>query len=154
MHAGRFGGLWRQDAVSPVIGTIMMVAVTVTLATVLYIIVGPLINPEEEPPESVVLLKQGRCTQVDATHFDTVFNILAVRTSQRFDVSSLSYAIQASTGSVLTDATFAFSDTDSDGYITEGDAVQVIGMLDTYKAGTFKLFHKGVMIGQASIAMW
>jgi flagellin-like protein len=143
----------RDEAVSPVIGTILMVAVTVVLAAILYVIVGPLINPEEEPPENLLMLHQNRVTQVDALHYDTSYTVTVIRTSERFSLLSISYVIQDSSGSILSDATFAFGDADSDGYVSEGDSIMVTGMLENYKGGTFKLLYKGSMIGHASIAM-
>ncbi len=51
-----------REAVSPVIGTILMVAVTVVLAAVLYIVVSPMINPAEDKPEENILIQQGAVT--------------------------------------------------------------------------------------------
>ncbi len=130
-----------------------MVAVTVVLATILYLLVDPFTSPDEEPPENMVMLSQGRVAQVDATHYDTSYTITIVRTNEKFSLASISYAIQGSSGSILTDATFAFGDSDSDGYISEGDSIIITGMTDEYKAGTFKLFYKGSMIGKAAIGM-
>lgn len=45
---------WKDDAVSPVIATILMVAITVVLAAVLYVVVTTiLINPETKPNVSL-----------------------------------------------------------------------------------------------------
>jgi hypothetical protein len=115
--------------------------------------VGPLINTDEEPPEDLVMLNQGRVNQVNATHYGTSYTIIVVRTNEKFSLTSISYVIQGASGSILSDATFAYGDADNDGYVTAGDSIIISGMLQDYKGGTFKLFYKGSMIGKASIAM-
>lgn len=147
---------WRrvkyEDAVSPVVGTILMIAVTVALAAVLWVIVSSMMDPGEEPPENIVVLQQQRVLQPDATHYDTSYSVIVVRSNNKYMISSLSFAIQGSHGSLLTDATFSFNDADGNGYVSEGDVLQVQGMLENYKAGTVKLFSRGMLIGQQSIA--
>jgi len=140
-----------EDAVSPVVGTILMIAVTVALAAVLWVIVSAMMDPGEDPQDNVVALQQERVTQPDPTHYDTSYSVIVVRSNEKYMISSLSFAIQASTGSLLTDATFSFNDADANGYVSEGDIFQVQGMHDDYKAGTVKLFSRGTLIGQQSI---
>jgi flagellin-like protein len=141
----------KEEAVSPVIGTILMVAVTVVLAAVLYILVGGMINPTEKPPENVILLKQETTHQVDATHFDTSFTIIKVRSDQMYKITDLSFIIQGPSGSLVTDASFIYGDADADGIITAGDSIQVTGMLESYRGGIFKVLARGTMIGQDTI---
>jgi flagellin-like protein len=141
----------KEEAVSPVIGTILMVSVTVILAAVLYILVGNLINSPEKPPENVILLQQDTTHQVDATHFNTSFTITKVRSDQMYKITDLSFIIQGSSGSIVTDASFTYGDADADGTITAGDSIQVTGMLEDYRGGIFKVLARGMMIGEDTI---
>jgi len=54
---------WKEEAVSPVIATILMVAITVVLAAVLYLLVTALIVPPDEKP--TVMLSNGIRTGTD-----------------------------------------------------------------------------------------
>jgi len=128
-----------------------MIAVTVALAAILWVIVSAMMDPGEEPPENIVVLQQERVSQPDATHYDTSYSVIVVRSNNKYMISELSFAIQGSHGSLLTDATFSFNDADGNSYVSEGDVLQVQGMHDDYKAGTVKLFSRGTMIGQQSI---
>jgi len=141
-----------EVSVSPVIGTILMVTITVVLAAVLWMLISHMVNPPEKPPEDVLLIRQGPTTQPDANHYDTFFTVIQVRSDGKYKVADLSYTLQGTSGSLLTDATFAFSDSNGDGYVTEGDAIQIIGMHDNYKGGTFKVLSSGGMIGIGTIA--
>ena len=148
----RSATIHEEDSVSPVIGTILMVAVTVVLAAVLYILVGPLINTNEKPPENIILIRQGVTSQVDATHFDTFYTVIELRADKKFQISSLSYVIQGTSGSLVTDATFTFNDADADGYATIGDSLQVTGMHEDYRGAHIKVMYQGGMIGWQTIA--
>jgi flagellin-like protein len=148
----RSATIHEEDSVSPVIGTILMVAVTVVLAAILYLLVGPLINTNEKPPENIILIRQGTTTQVDATHFDTFYTIIELRASKKFELSSISYIIQGTSGSLLTDATFTYNDADADGYVSIGDSLQVTRMLEDYKGAQVKVLYQGGMIGWQTIS--
>ena len=141
-----------NDGVSPVIGTILMVAVTVVLAAIIYIIVIPLVNPVEEPPEDVVLIQQGRVTQLAPNDYDTFYTVVAVRSNEKFMATDLSFVIQGYHGSLITDATVTFEDADNNNYVTEGDSIKIVGMTDEYPGATLKMLYRGSMLGQNSIA--
>lgn len=128
-----------------------MIAVTITLAAVLWVLVSSMLDPGEAPPENIVVLQQERVSQPDATHYDTSYTIVVVRSNNKYMIADLSFAIMGSHGSLLTDATFSFNDADGNGYITEGDVLQVQGMHEDYKAGMIKVFVRGTLIGQQSI---
>ena len=138
--------------VSPVIGTILMVAVTVVLAAIIYIIVIPLVDPVEEPPEDIVLLQQGGVSQPDRDHYDTYFTIVAVRSATKYYSTDLSFVVQGSHGSLITDATVTFEDADNNNYVTEGDSIMITGMTDEYSGATLKMLHMGSMLGYSTIA--
>jgi FlaG/FlaF family flagellin (archaellin) len=137
-----------------VIGTVLMVAVTVVLAAIVYLIVSPLVNPVEEPPEDIVLIQQGRIIQIDPTHWDTSYNIVEVRTKEAYLWNSCSFTCQGTHGSLITDATITPHDANGDGYITEGDTVTIAGMTDEYQGALFKIHYMGNMIGQDKVALW
>jgi len=100
---------YRRDgeAVSPVIGTILMVAVTVVLAAVLYIVVSPMINTADVKPEENILIRQGAVSgnlTVPGT-YDTFYTVVSVSSIQKYPDPDLSFVIMADSGSLLTDAT-------------------------------------------------
>jgi hypothetical protein len=111
-----------------------------------------MINPDEEPPTETILLQQGRVTQIDPDHWDTFFTIVSVNSNTKFLWTEVSFVIQADHGSLLTDATMTFGDSNGDGYLTEGDSVIVNGMTRDYQASTIKVLHRGTMLGQNPIA--
>jgi flagellin-like protein len=142
----------RRSAVSPVIGTVLMVAVTVILATITYIIVNPLVNPEEEPPVDLIFLQQEEVTQTDATHWDTYFTVSAIESDDEFPWTTVSFVVQGSTGSLVTDATITYGDSNLDGELSEGDSIILTGMTADYSGATLKVLHRGSMIGQIPIS--
>ncbi len=129
-----------------------MVAVTVVLAAIIYIIVIPLVDPVEEPPEDIVLLQQGSVTQPGPNDYDTFFTIVAVRSQEKFMATDLSFVIQGSHGSLITDATVTFEDADGNNHLTEADSIKVEGMTDEYPGATLKVLHRGILLGYSSIA--
>jgi flagellin-like protein len=141
-----------RDGVSPVIGTILMVAVTVVLAAIVYIVVIPLVDPVEEPPEDIVILEQGRVTQPGPNDYDTFFTIVAVRSQEKFYATDVSFVVQGTHGSLITDATVTFEDADGNNYVTEGDSIKVEGMTDEYPGALLKMLNRGVLLGQNTIA--
>lgn len=141
----------REEAVSPVIGTILMVAVTVVLAAVLYVVVYPMINPTEEPPEDVILLDQGAVNGDGAGGYDTFFTVMEVRSNKRYTDSDVSFIVLTHEGKVLTDATITFDDANSNGYVSQGDSILVRGMTLEYQGADLKVLHRGTMIGIISV---
>ena len=79
---------WKEEAVSPVIATIMMVAITVVLAAVLYLLVSGLIGggTAKEPNIS---LGQGDPTQVTAQYKIGVDSVSSAESKASFKVSVL-----------------------------------------------------------------
>jgi flagellin-like protein len=140
-----------EEAVSPVIGTILMVAVTVILAAILYVVVGPLINPDEEPPEDVVLLSQGSVNGDGAGGYDTFFTVMEVRSNNRYTDTDISFIVMTDDGTLLTDATVTFDDANANGYVSQGDSILVRGMTLSYQGADLKMLHQGDMIGIISI---
>ncbi len=141
----------RDEAVSPVIGTILMVAITVVLAAVLYVVVYPLVNPTEEPPEDVILLDQGGVEGDGMGGYDTFFTVMEVRSHNKYTDNDLSFVVMTKEGTLLTDATIAFDDANANGYVSQGDSILLRGMTLEYQAANLKVLHRGDMIGITSI---
>jgi flagellin-like protein len=141
------------EAVSPVIGTILMVAITVVLAAVLYIVVGPMINPPDDKPQENFLLRQGAVTgnQTVLGTYDTFFTVMVVSSVQKYPDPDLSFVIMSDDGSLLTDATIYYDDANDNGYVSEGDSILVRGMTLEYHGATLKVLYHGSMICQKSV---
>ena len=149
--------IWRyrydREAVSPVIGTVLMVAVTVVLAAVLYVVVGPMINPGEDKPEENILIQQGAVTgnlTVPGT-YDTFYTVVHVSSIQKYPDPDLSFVIMSDSGSLLTDATLDYDDANANGYVSEGDSILVRGMTLDYQGATLKVLFHGSMICKGSV---
>ncbi len=128
-----------------------MIAVTVVLAGILYIVVGHFINPDEEPPEDVIIINQGHTTQTDPTHWDTYYTIVHVNSNDIWYITEISFVTVAHNGSVISDASFAYEDSNADGRVTAGDSIRVSGMTEDYISATFKVLYRGSLIGQQTI---
>jgi flagellin-like protein len=142
-----------SEAVSPVIGTILMVAVTVVLAAVLYVVVGPMINPSEDEPQQLLLLDQGAVTTntTSPPTYDTFFTVIVVESIQKYPDPDISFVIVGESGSLLTDADFAYDDVNANGFVSEGDSIIIWGMTPEYQGATLKVLYRGDMLGKSSI---
>jgi hypothetical protein len=130
-----------------------MVAVTVVLAAVLYVVIAPMINPPDDKPQENFLLTQGTVqgnSTVPGT-YDTFFTVASVSSVQKYPDPDLSFVVMSDTGSVLTDATIIYDDANSNGYVSEGDSILLRGMTLEYQGGTLKVLYKGSMICQCSV---
>ena len=141
------------EAVSPVIGTVLMVAITVVLAAVLYVVVGPMINPPDDKVKENILLDQGAVngnSTVPGT-YDTFFTVMVVSSVQKYPDQDLSFVVMTDTGSLLTDATINYDDVNDNGYVSEGDSILIRGMTLDYQGATLKVLYHGSMICHSSI---
>ena len=141
------------EAVSPVIGTVLMVAITVVLAAVLYVVISPMINPSEDKPQENFLLDQGAVSgnlTVPGT-YDTFFTVMVVKSVQKYPDPDLSFVIMTDTGSLLTDATIDYDDANDNGYVSEGDSILVRGMTLDYQGATLKVLYHGSLICHTSV---
>lgn len=145
---------WKKDdAVSPVIGTVLMVAVTVVLAAVLYVVVSPMIDPTDTTPEENILIQQGAVNGnlTIPNTYDTFFTVVSVSSIQKYPDPDLSFVIMSDSGSLLTDATIDFDDSNDNGYVSEGDSILVRGMTLEYQGATLKVLFHGSMISRGSV---
>jgi FlaG/FlaF family flagellin (archaellin) len=130
-----------------------MVAVTVVLAAVLYVVVGPMINPPDDKPQENILLDQGTVQgnlTVPGT-YDTYFTVISVSSVQKYPDPDLSFVIMSDSGSLLTDATIYYDDANSNGYVSEGDSILIKGMTMEYQGATLKVLYHGSMICHSSV---
>lgn len=112
----------RNDvAVSPVIATILMVAITVVLAAVLYVLVTNLIPPEPEPPGQVVMSKEPIGPDI------WEFRVTGTPTNEElsyYKVIILKNGTKVHTIDPLEEVTkgdYRFTDLDDGGRLTSGD---------------------------------
>ena len=141
-----------RRGVSPVIGTVLMVAMTVILATAVFILVLPMMNPDVDPDEPQLILVQDSVTQNGPNDWDTSFTIMAVKADDAIDWNTVSFVIQEPTGSIITDATITYTDGDGDGNLEEGDSIIITGMTDPYDGATLKVLHRGQLLTVIAIS--
>jgi flagellin-like protein len=150
--------VWHRDddAVSPVIGTILMVAITVVLAAVLWLMVSGMITGPDEEKVTVNLATPDvqQQTRATLTCWDATLNINKMTPKdEKVLWSATKIIVKSSSGSVLTSATTLTADApatydadgDADGDIevqywyvettgdtkmSAGDAVKITGMDD------------------------
>jgi len=112
----------RNDiAVSPVIATILMVAITVVLAAVLYVLVTNLIPDEPEPPGQVVMSKEPigpdtwefRVTSTSDNEELSFYKVIILKNGTR--VHTMDPLEEVTKGD------YRFTDLDDGGRLTSGD---------------------------------
>jgi flagellin-like protein len=165
--------VWHRDddAVSPVIGTILMVAITVVLAAVLWLMVSGMIQgPEDE--KLTAQLSSPEVTQYDRSGacWDAVLNINKLTPKdEKVQWTEIRVVVKADDGSVLNAATAPLADVGSAAYadpastefwfveiggdvkVGAGDAIKVSGMDATYEGATIQLLKAGKIIGSTKL---
>ncbi len=148
--------VWHKDddAVSPVIGTILMVAITVVLAAVLWLMVSGMIQ-EPDSEKLTVQLSSPSVTQYErpagTATWDAVLNIQQMTPKdEKVKWTEIRVSIKDADGSILngastvsddgtstyttpatgatTDVLFWFVDIQGDGKVGAGDAIKITGM--------------------------
>ena len=169
--------VWHRDddAVSPVIGTILMVAITVVLAAVLWLMVSGMISTSDEDKITVNLAspnvqqRTAGATQI----WDATLNINKMTPKdEKVLWTEVKVIIKASSGSILDTATvplldgsvaydddaaggvtveFWYVETGANTQMNAGDAIKITGMADTYEGATLELTKAGERIGSATM---
>ena len=112
----------RNDiAVSPVIATILMVAITVVLAAVLYVLVAEIIPDDPEPPGQVLMTKEPigpdtwefRVTSTTTNEELSFYKVIILKNGTR--VHTMDPLEEVSKGN------YRFTDLDDGGGLTSGD---------------------------------
>lgn len=140
-----------RDAVSPVIGTILMVVLTVFLASLIYILVTPLIDPDKDHSEEIIVLDQGLVTVNGPDDIDTFFNIIVVRSEKFYEKEALSFVVYSDYSVLLTNATITFEDADDNNRISVGDSIKLEGMTQEYHRGEIMVLYQGEMLAWSPI---
>ena len=126
---------WRRAkrAVSPVVSTVLLVAITVVLAAVLFVIVSSMLTPPPPPPVALVFTNQGWDNGTNTA------TIQAVTGAASISVASLDYIIRDAQGMLIftgkadtpvaadtITVTVHYDDLDAGDRVTPGDRVQII----------------------------
>jgi len=164
--------VWHKndDAVSPVIGTILMVAITVVLAAVLWLMVSGMIGGQEEQKITVNLGSPSTPEKFTRTTacWDTSMNINRITPKdQKVLWSELKILIKGSTGSLLLTATSPGADTGvyadpaviqvwyvetgANTKMDAGDSIKITGMTTAYEGATVELTKAGNLIASATL---
>lgn len=138
---------WKKNeaAVSPVIATILMVAITVVLAAVLYVmVIGMSDNPGETAPTGTIHKQQ---VSVNSTSgYDVIISITTL--SRMTSISALDYKIgSGTTTDVTTIVSFVagsctFTDVSNDQQASNGDYFTIRGQVLTTAGVTFYLIYE------------
>lgn len=134
----------RKDAVSPVIATILMVAITVVLAAVLYVMVMGFSGPGQQTPTGAFTMAE----KTDAKHIKYQFGEIQPETSfinckirvegPGITTTTVDYATFAANKTVEAGVFLLATDLASDGKISVGDYMQV-HTAGALASGTYKL---------------
>jgi flagellin-like protein len=165
--------VWHKDddAVSPVIGTILMVAITVVLAAVLGLTVSGMIqDPEDE--KLTIQLSSPTVTKYDRNGdcWDAVLNVNKMTPKdEKVQWSEVKIAIKDSGGSILNQATepdldistymdpaaveFWYVDISVDvpAKMGAGDSIKLSGLSDLYEGATVQILKAGKIIGSTTL---
>ena len=150
-----------KSAVSPVIGTILMVAITVVLAAVLYVMVAGL-GPGSTPNQPTIIMQNQGWNNGN----DTV-SITSVTNAANLAPADLTYTIETSAGPFFsggnntTDSrggptvNVVFNDLTGPNLVTSGDSIRVrvvTGSATALVGASFKVFKGGTQIGVLTLS--
>ena len=152
-------GRKNKSAVSPVIGTILMVAITVVLAAVLYVMVAGL-GPGNAPQNVTMVLQGGSWNSGSL-----VFSVTSI-TQSNVDPTQLSYIVEngattyyngaaglnTTTSGTATNVTFG--DQLDVGHVSAGDKITLTVTPSTSTAlrgGTLKVYFNNAAVSTATI---
>ena len=168
--------VWHRDddAVSPVIGTILMVAITVVLAAVLWLMVSGMIQDPEDEKLTVQLSSPAvtQYTRGTTVCWDGVLNIQKLTPKdEKVQWTEVKVAIKNSDGSILNSASDVTSDTSTynvdpvapgdvefwyvdisgDAKVGAGDSIKITGMDNTYEGALIQIMKAGKIIGDTTL---
>jgi flagellin-like protein len=149
-----------KKAVSPVIGTILMVAITVVLAAVLYVMVTGLVGPPQGQKPNVVL------TAGQWNNGNLTISFASITNAPNLAPTDLTYIVQSADGTTYfsgpataspygptsgVNVSVAYTDnTNNLGKVSNDDTIRLTVSPSTsaaVKGGTFKIFYAGDVIG-------
>ena len=144
----------RKDhtGISPVIGTVLMVSITVLLAMATFWLILPMLNQDIDLEDEKFILDQQSTTEMGPDDWDTSFIIFKIKKDEAIPWNTVSFAVLDTDGTILTDATISYGDTDGDGNVQESDTVILHGMTGAYDGATLKMLYKGEPLVNAKIS--
>lgn len=171
--------VWHRDddAVSPVIGTILMVAITVVLAAVLWLMVsGMITGPDEEKVTVNIATPDVQATTYTNPCWDATLNINKITPKdEKVQWTEVRIIVKSASGSILNQATTPSADDDTlygpvsappteaevefwyvettsgDTRMSAGDAIKLTGMGSQYEGATVELTKAGERIGSITL---
>ena len=173
--------VWHKndDAVSPVIGTILMVAITVVLAAVLWLMVSGMISTGNESKTTVNLASPNvqQVTRGVTVVWDVTMNINKITPSDvKILWSELKITVKSAAGSILLsqnavpiplDGSAAYSVAvppvverwyvetvtlpSLDTKMSAGDSIKITGMPTTFEGALVQISKGGQLIGSANL---
>ena len=141
-----------HTGVSPIIGTVLMVAVTIVLAAATFMLVLPMMNQDVDVEDEQFFVDQNSVTQNGPDDWDTSFTILKIKKDEAIPWNTVSFAVLDTSGAIITDATIQYVETYQDGYVHEGDTIILSGMTSAYNGATLKILYKGQLLGVFNIS--
>ena len=146
-----------KKAVSPVIGTILMVAITVVLAAVLYVMVTGLVGPPQGQKPNLVL------TAGTWNNGNLTISFASITNAPNLAPTDLTYLLQTSggvtyftgaagTGAAVSGVTVSVSyqDNANAGKVSNEDNIRISmspSNSTVMRGGTLKIFYSGDVIG-------
>lgn len=141
-------------AVSSVVGTILMVAMTIVLATLLFLMISNAMGP---PPvlKPLLIMTAGPATAnaTNASLNDTVIDVQS-KTGQGdilLNNSQLEIFIDCACGPRLTGHNVTFEDVNRDGLAGGGDRIRIRGMTSQYHGAKVRVFYAGAPAGEVTL---
>lgn len=153
MADGVLGRRHGRRAVSPVIGTILMVAITIVLAAVLYTIVS---NMGSTPPQGLQLIMSTSTVTHNASNDSRNDTYLTIESKIgpgeiEWNSSVVQVIITASDATVLTDHNITIDDSNLDGKASAADRIWIRGMTGPYHGAQFRLYYDGKVVCELTL---
>lgn len=163
--------LWHKndDAVSPVIGTILMVAITVVLAAVLWLMVSGMLTSGDDEKITVNLSSPSVSSFTrTAACWDATMNINKITPKdEKVSWTEVKIIVKSAAGSVLQASTtlgndigayadpatpeFWYVEATADTKMSAGDGIKVTGMPQTWEGAVVELTKGGERIASATL---
>jgi flagellin-like protein len=163
--------LWHKndDAVSPVIGTILMVAITVVLAAVLWLMVSGMLTTGDDEKITVNLSSPSvQSFTRGSACWDATMNVNKMTPKdEKVSWTEVKIIVKSAAGSVLQASTVLGADTGvyalvatpefwyveatGDAKMGAGDGIKITGMPQTWEGATVELTKAGERIASATL---
>lgn len=127
-----------DNAVSAVIGVILMVAITVAIAATVYVYVSGMLGGGPTQSATVSLVQSG-----------DYISVQKVTAGGPITESDTKYSLVSNTGLNESTATIIYNDNDGDGLISGGDTITIGGTLSGLSPYTLTMIYSDDAIGTA-----